>query len=374
MDNIIINIDSRFRDKKLFPNSGKFSYSFSEKIKNCKYIRLSSFEFPNLYFTFSAFKMNISFKIIYNSNTYEIKIEDGFYSSDSLMNEIQEELDELNTQISSQFKVKFNINNGAVMLLNNSTFQVDFSNDGSNYPSLGYQLGYRKTFYTASKQTGGVCGCVSNEYFVKTESQLDTIGDNYLFLKVNNYGIIYHDFGDMPNGNFVDKNILAKIIINGNKTDQVFDNGSNFLSKSYTFRQPIDIDKFNIELIDSKNNIIDMIYMDYSMTLEIGVIYDSSLSYELTDVMTNKFMLNGLPNLPSLDKINKNPHNINITSEIVNDKNNDLYKYKKNISSDLEGILDIFENPNMIPIPPSIDVIEKKTSKKKPKNKFNFKY
>ena len=60
MDNIIINIDSRFRNKQIYNNSGKFIYQLSEKIKNCKYIRLSSFEFPNLYFTFTEKKNNIS--------------------------------------------------------------------------------------------------------------------------------------------------------------------------------------------------------------------------------------------------------------------------------------------------------------------------
>jgi len=59
MDNIIINIDSRFRNKQIYSNAGKFTYHLGDKIKNCKYIRLSSFEFPNLYFTFTEKKNNI---------------------------------------------------------------------------------------------------------------------------------------------------------------------------------------------------------------------------------------------------------------------------------------------------------------------------
>jgi hypothetical protein len=91
MDNILINIDSRFRNKQVYTNSGKFIYNLSENIKNCKYIRLSSFEFPNLYFSFTQNKLNTSFKIIKDYVTYDILIEDGFYASDTLLKEIQAE-------------------------------------------------------------------------------------------------------------------------------------------------------------------------------------------------------------------------------------------------------------------------------------------
>ena len=67
MDNIILNVDSRFRDKKKYPNSAKFTYRMSETIKNCKYIRMSSIEFPNLYYNFTLKKGNTSFKILYLS-------------------------------------------------------------------------------------------------------------------------------------------------------------------------------------------------------------------------------------------------------------------------------------------------------------------
>jgi hypothetical protein len=53
MENQLINIDSRFRNKNKYQNPGKFTFHLKEKIKNVKYIRLSSVELPNLYFTFT---------------------------------------------------------------------------------------------------------------------------------------------------------------------------------------------------------------------------------------------------------------------------------------------------------------------------------
>ena len=80
-----------------------------------------------------------------------------------------------------------------------------------------------------------------------------------------------------------------------------------------------------------------MVHMDFSLTLEIGIIYDSSLQNELTDTMLNKIMTTGLPNLPILDNISKKNKNINIVNDDANQGNN----LKKDIFS-------IFENNNKI--------------------------
>jgi len=345
MDNIIINIDSRFRNKQIYNNAGKFTYQLSEKIKNCKYVRLSSFEFPNLYFTFTEKKNNISFKLICNSKEYVVTITEGYYASDTLLLEIQEQFDKANIYMQTEFKILFNYNNGFCTIENGTAyFRVEFSNYPSRYPSLGYQLGFRKDNYLSSTAV------VSGEaiYSIITESQLDTIGEQYLFLKLNDYGIIFHDYEDIitkdSSGEIIlrekyvgDKNVFAKIILNTNKAEQVFDNGSNFLTKSYIFRQPIDLDRFNISLSDPRGNIIDMVHMDFSLTLEIGIIYDSSLQNELTDTILNKFMTTGLPNLPILDNISKKNKNINIVNDNTNKKNN--------LKTD---VYSIFENDNNI--------------------------
>lgn len=389
MDNIIINIDSRFRNKQLYTNSGKFVHSLSEPIKNCKYIRLSSIEFPNLYFTFTEKKQNTSFTITKYGTSHEVKIEDGYYASDTLLTEIQKQLDEANTVLGTNLEIEFNYNNGFVTIKNDTEFSIDFSNGTSRYPSLGYQLGYRQNSYEAVSTV--IAG--SPAYAIITESQLDTVGDNYLFLKINDYGVIYHDFEDVlikdNLGNIIErqkyvgnKNVFAKVIINSNKAEQVFDNGSNFLTKSFVFRQPIDLNKFSIELTDPKGNTVEMVHMDYSFTLEVGVIYDLSLTYELTDTMTNKFLLNGLPNLPTFDKVKKSNHTLNITNEIAN-QSNDLNSYKiitndnfveNELAHDLETLNTLFEtvDDNDSTSKKSKDSKEKDKKKKKKAYKFNY--
>lgn len=395
MDNIIINIDSRFRNKQVYTNSGKFIYNLSENIKNCKYIRLSSFEFPNLYFSFTQNKLNTSFKIIKDYMTYDILIEDGFYASDTLLKEIETQFSKINSVIGTNFNISFNYNNGFVTITNDTEFSLDFSNKPSRYSSLGYQLGYRlDTYDVSSTIIDGAPG-----YGITSESQLDTVLDSYLFLKINDYGVIYHDFEDIVVKDFQgtiierqkyigNRNIFAKIIINSNKAEYVFDGGSNFLTKSFIFRQPVDLNRLSIELSDPKGNTVDMVHMDYSFTLEIGVIYDLSLTYELTDTVSNKFLLNGLPNLPSLDKLDKNNHNLNITNDIAHE-NNDLTEYKiisnqnfkeDKLSYDLDTLNALFEtldkNNNIEEFketPKEKEKIKEKKDKNK-KKKYNFSY
>lgn len=336
MDNIIINIDSRFRNKDVYPNSGKFIYNLSENIKNCKYIRLSSFEFPNVFFTFTKKKINTSFTITVGTSSYEVLLDDGFYNLKGFMLALNNRLIDANTILGSNFKAEINLNNGYITIQDDTgPFSIDFSNSPSRYPSLGYQLGYRLNNYSVTTTTV-IDGL--DVYALISETQLDIICDSYLFLKINDYGVIYHDFEDIlikdDLGNIIerqkyigDRNIFAKIIMNANKADYIFDGGNNFLTKSFIFRQPTDLNRLSIELTDLKGTVIDMNSMDYSFTLELGIIYDLSLKYELTDSIDNKFLVNGLLNSPNLEKINKKSHNLNITNDLAH-YNNDLTEYR----------------------------------------------
>lgn len=440
MENIIVNIDSRYRDTKRYPNGAKFIYTLSENLKNCKYIRLSSIELPNLYFTFAESKKNISFIITCNTLSHIITIDDGMYTPELLLNSIQQQLDVLNELHFFNFKINFNIINGFINIENNKTFKINFSNYPSDYESLGFHLGFRKYIYESTYNK------VDKKYYIKSEAQLDTIGDAYLFLRINDYGIIYHDFKDITakqinednlkdldvikkileeelavirtekeankvdyeyyktynnlkktiedaqnanfkldmndvntrinnirlyriNDNMIDeaervlfidtiesklleldakekkildelsiynytfeekkiqgkKDLLAKIILNGNKTEQIFDNGSNYLTKSYIFKQPVDIRKFDIELLDPKGNIVDMNFMDYSFSLEIGIIYDSQLKNDLTyNNIMNTLQLTNMLDTPVLKELTS-------TTKTKQKKEKIIDKYNKKI-------------------------------------------
>ena len=62
MDNLIINVNSRFADLTKYTSSN-FVYHLNDEIKNIAYIKLGSIEFPSSSYNFLAVKKNTSFVI-----------------------------------------------------------------------------------------------------------------------------------------------------------------------------------------------------------------------------------------------------------------------------------------------------------------------
>jgi hypothetical protein len=268
MENILINIDSRFRNKTLYPNPGNYTYFFDDQFKNISYIRLSSIELPNMYYSFNNKYLNTSFKIIIDDNILNVIIPDGNYTSDIMINKIQELLNIINSTNDTNFSISWDNINYKITIFNTTPFSLEFNNENSILHSLGYYLGFRYSDdnYLAENQgTTYLDGLLL--YYWQSNTFLDVTKDEYLFLKINDYGVIYNDFRD--------KRLLAKIIMFD--TQYIVDNGSNFLTKMYKFKQPINISKLEIELISPLGYTIDMNDIDFSFTLELGQIYDSNL-------------------------------------------------------------------------------------------------
>lgn len=368
MENLLINIDSRFRNKNLYTNAGKFTFNLSNKIRDVMYIRLSSIEIPNLYFTFSEKKDNTKFIITTNNNTYDVHIDEGFYDSSQLLQNIQDILD----PIPGSLTIKLNLANGYVTFESNTNFSINFSNNGL-YPSLGYQLGFRHNNY--SSQTKTVNGKVIK--YIRGESQLDVIGDNYLFLKVNDYGLIYNFINsDNVNTNETINTYLGKVIMSVNKAEKNFDN-NNFITKKHIFRQPTNISKFDIELLDPLNRLVDLVYMDFSFTLEVGVIYDKSVYDNYLNNIDYQMMLNDLEYVSKKPPIVKEPDET-LFNNYDNDKSTNCAVETPNNQSVNEILSNVFDkNIEIQPIDEAVFLEEKKQkkkNKKKIKNKFNIQY
>jgi hypothetical protein len=262
MENILINVDSRFRNINLYPNSGKFTLKINQTIKDILYIRLSSTEIPNLYYTFSQDKQNVSFIVTVGPSNTTVTIADGFYESMQLLNAIQPKLP-------TGMTIVLNLVNGIVTISHIEAFSINFTNTGNN-KSLGHHLGFRHDIYNSIFNAG------TGRHELVSESLLDTIGDNYLFLRINDYGKMYNFNKSTSDYNETLDNYLGKIILSVGKAEKNFDN-NNFITKKHIFRQPANISKLDIELIEPTGNVINTHSVDYSFTLELGVIYDKEL-------------------------------------------------------------------------------------------------
>ncbi len=268
MENIIINIDSEFRDKLIYPNPGLFTYKPHEPLKNITYIRLSSIELPVVFYTFTSSYNNISFTILFGNQTQDVIIQEGNFDSASIITEIQGKLDVINKNYNTTFRIDWDYVNYKITILNKTAFTLIFDNDKS-HKSLGNYLGflYDNDSYLASDQlTKFDLDSNTNLYFWTGDTILNVSKDDYLFLRVNDYGVVYNDVRS--------PGILAKVLVYDSQF--IMDSGSNFLTKSYTFKQPTTINKLDIELIDKRGITVDMNSINFSLTLEFGQIYDKN--------------------------------------------------------------------------------------------------
>lgn len=138
-----------------------------------------------------------------------------------------------------------------------------------NYPSFGYYMGFKDEDYL-SKAKG-------TEQIITSENYYNTIGFNYVFLRLNDWGH-FDLFG---------KKIFAKILLTSSLGYPKLD---EYITKEFKFRQPNNIQKLEIELLDYLGNTIDLNGFDFSFTLELKQIIDSDLKVNIENnyINTNK--------------------------------------------------------------------------------------
>jgi hypothetical protein len=323
MDKILINIDTRNRDINSYPDSNFFQVKVNLNLKNIDYIKLASVEVPNLFYVFSESRHNLSFRIKFNIDVdyTVISIEPGNYSLNELKTIINANL------VSAGFpniSMNFSSTNGLVTftrIAGADIYQFDFSNGSQFYNTLGYYLGFRNESYIVNNTITSIIG----------EAVADVNGESYFFIRINDWGNTYIS-------HIVPKKVLGKIILNRPKNQFIFDNGSNYIYKGADLRQPDNLYKLEIELLDMYGYRLENIGIDYSITLEIGQIYSEPVYREQLnklDLISNK--------VKSSTNIDINDNNVRVgddlsslfinkpVTKIISDniKNQDKEKRKK---------------------------------------------
>lgn len=276
MDTFIFNIDSRNRDLTKYNLDSEFEYDFTTsnngKLKNVVEINVSSIELPNTSHFFNSTKDNTSFVI----DDTTILIEDGNYNSDDIVSAINNKI--LDAAITT---VEFSVNHitGNIIITVTADHIFDFTNT-TDYKSLGESLGFIDSIFTIT----------AADVEKKSDEVPNVIGEHYYLLQINDYGHINHN----------DKKYMSKIMLLNPKYEMTFDSKSRFVTKSYKFKQPTNIDKLEIKIVDYLNNVIDLKGVQFSFTIEFKVINNnvlkkyhelSFLSGDLLELMLHDNML-----------------------------------------------------------------------------------
>lgn len=144
------------------------------------------------------------------------------------------------------------------------------------YPPVGYYLGFRPDIIKTTDQFI-FSGIIDNtERIMRGTKIFDTTGDDYMFLRINDWGYI----------DFFGKKMFAKVLLTTGLGNPKID---DYVNKEFRFRQPIDVNKLDIELVDYLGNTIDLGGFDWSFTLEFKQIVNST---EKTVVERNALVFN----------------------------------------------------------------------------------
>jgi len=263
MDTLIYNIDSRATDMSGF---AEFKYNFNTKasgrIRNVAEIKISSIEFPNTSHFFNATHDNISFKI----DATTISIASGNYNTDELISAINDSLSAAGYTATASIDK----NTGKVTFSNDTTGTWDFSNSTS-YKSLGQFLGFTQDTYTG--------GSVIPDDDLVSENIPNVVGENYFFLKINDYGHIENE----------GQKYMCKMVMVAPKYEMNFESRERFVTKTYKFQHPKDISLLDISIRDYLGNKVNLNGLHFSFTLEMSIVNNKVLKkyHELSFYSSN---------------------------------------------------------------------------------------
>lgn len=284
----IVNIDSRFREPTTGSDAGNFYFRLPTPIRNVLRIRVTSIEFANSYFIFSAARRNVTLWITYgypdNPTTVAVVIPDGNY----LVLDMLQTLTALFTAspaLSPWLTVKFNTVTGEFIFTGTKPFSINTVCDPNKDTwdrlldyGLGYNLGFsRGEFLSLIDGSSNTVTSNQTAYFA---------GDPYLFLKVNDYECVRQTVN-----NGYQFSALAKMIMSQSKDFMNFDDYTGHHAKEVTFPAPTDLTRFHIQMLDPYGQQVYMGSSQFSFSLEVLEVRNTSLYNTIRDAFATRWSL-----------------------------------------------------------------------------------
>lgn len=279
METIIINIDSRKRNKNDYPEDFNFRHSLQNPLNDIVSINLNSIEFTNSDHLITAKKKNNIFTVILeNENIYDFKLDDGNYLP-TKVSELFNEFSEINFL---DISLIINKNTGKAHFESTyNAFSITFNASVINYLSLGEMLGF---------ENGSKTSVLDGENnIIKATNIINFIGENYYFLKINNIGNIYNN----------SNKYFAKLIIENGFYQIIFEGQHKNISKIIEFNKPIDLHYIDICIEDNFGNEVKSNGIPLSLTLEFKILRNSLLK----DYKKNNFYTSELKKIILYDKM-----------------------------------------------------------------------
>jgi len=266
------NIDSKFRDDYEFSNIANYIVSLPERINEVRSISVKNIEIPKTFYNISNSLGNNAFRAIMLNLTKTIVVPDGQYDETRLttvLNDIFQALGTPYNQIQFSITNKFStflITNGHSAVIDFSINSLGESNTDATRFKLGWLLGFIYPVYVLSPTLPSITG----------PSFVDLNGPRYLYLIADEYSGKgnQQSMTCLLKNSALSKNILARItmdnnthpygtILNANQANGLL------LSDTREYNGKIDIQRFNIQLVNEMGNYMNLNGQDFSFALEI---------------------------------------------------------------------------------------------------------
>ena len=331
----VLSMDSLFRTNYDSTSASNASWVLPYPVDNVVSMKISSVQIPNMWYAFSEETKSNRFTVIITglnvapyspTETYtnEIVIPDGNYLSDdfvlcmnNLFKNIQNGMEFFQLAINNYTSKVIIYQNYLVVNRTNSpdlVYMIIFDNT-SKYDKYYSQCIYdeceltrlqqqhEKEYYNAniksiSKTAGWMMGfkqpvykrtwanvkidLISQVPFVKYNAYLEgesSYGSSilhYLYIDVDDYNknFITNSIIAQTGDSYLGFNILGRITVSSGHLTIINDNASDLIFKSREYLGPVRLEKLTIRLLDKFGNVITLNGNDYSIALELQILYN----------------------------------------------------------------------------------------------------
>lgn len=302
----IVNVDSRFRDQPWASDAADFYFSLLSPVRNVLRVRITSVEFPNNYKFFTTGRRNTTFRLLWLSGgtsgttlSTDVMIEDGNYTAgdmvDALTAEIEASAFPYPTTVSfSEITGKFTFDvSGA-----SAKFGIDPVGGGWEDREFDYGLAYYLGF---SRKRAHKAVDVSGGWQLVSDECANFAGDNYLFLRVNDFACVrqtvqlFEDVAGTRKRNQSDFTALAKLVLREPKNFMTFDDYASQQAKEVVFPTPVDLSRLRIQVLDVYGEVVDMCSMQFSFSLEVLEVRNPGVYNAVRDQLVEGALTSAVP-------------------------------------------------------------------------------
>jgi hypothetical protein len=169
-------VDSRIRDKDLFPNPNHYDLLLDDDINDVVSAQLIYVDMPLNAYTINEYFNTLNF--IFDNSSYKIVLDTGNYDATTLLEELNLKFDNLLGV--DNIMVSYNRKKDSYSFTSTKPFSFLFPKTGN---TLSYLLGFRDgTTYTSSQ--------VDNEYVISSEFKLNFNYNNYAIMDIEQFDVL----------------------------------------------------------------------------------------------------------------------------------------------------------------------------------------